>query len=145
MNTLLGCNMEQLQYCNIDFLVKVLKIQAFQPLGRRTIPSHPIPASSTLLLPLQAVLQIPQGLLLPLYGAAAGCLQAGDFFQFLPVNFVCFLQEKRRWLVGRALLGYSWHLVLTSKGNQENPGFMGYNRHPFNKQGGEDAKAVQIQ
>lgn len=97
-----------------------------------------------LLLPLQAVLQIPQRLLLPVYGAAAGCLQAGDFFQFLPVNFVCFLQEKR-WLVGRAQLVYLWHLVLTSEGNKENRGFLLYNRHPFKKQGGRDAKAVQIQ
>lgn len=48
-------------------------------------------------------------------------------------------------VVGRALLGYSWYVVLTSEGNKENSGFMGYKRHPSNKQGGGDAKPVQIQ
>lgn len=45
MNILLGCNMEQLQHCNKDCLLKVLKIQAFQPFGKEKCP---IPASSTL-------------------------------------------------------------------------------------------------
>lgn len=47
-------------------------------------------------LPLQVVLQLPERLLLPLYGRAAGRLQAGHLLQLLPVNFVRFLQEKRR-------------------------------------------------
>lgn len=63
-----------------------------------------------------------------MYGAAAGCLQAGDFLQFLPVNFVRFLQEKKRGLVGRALLGYGWHWILTCEGSK--PCFLGSSQAP---------------
>lgn len=45
MNILPGYNIEQLQHCNTDCLLNVLKIQAFQAFGKE---KYPIPASSTL-------------------------------------------------------------------------------------------------